>query len=152
MEMFTSYGHIKKPKWNHLSFDDFRPGHVPLTDSVYNLNRGGWVLETPNWVPGVHDKAPLMIYMWRQPFWILDEILEKVLLIPNGPMFRNFFLRWILGEVAHCKHTSMPDSQIYMYSKCSCQVYDVIPITLEIYGTFPCNYRWIIHWIYCFAL
>ena len=30
MDMFTSYGHIKKPKWNHRFFDDFRPGHVPL--------------------------------------------------------------------------------------------------------------------------
>ena len=28
-----------------------------LSDSVYTLNWGGWVLETPNWVPGV----PLMI-------------------------------------------------------------------------------------------
>ena len=32
-----------------------------LTNSVYTLNWGGWVLKTPNWVPGVHDKLPLMI-------------------------------------------------------------------------------------------
>ena len=32
-----------------------------LTDSNDTLNCGGWVLETPNWVPGVHDKVPLMI-------------------------------------------------------------------------------------------
>ena len=29
--------------------------------SGYTLNQGGWVLETPNWVPGVHDKVPLML-------------------------------------------------------------------------------------------
>ena len=27
-----------------------------LTDSAYNIIWGGWVLETPNWVPSVHDK------------------------------------------------------------------------------------------------
>ena len=32
-----------------------------LTDSVYTLDWGGWVLETSTWVPGVHDKVPLMI-------------------------------------------------------------------------------------------
>ena len=30
MDLFTSYGHIKKPKTNHRFFDDFRPGLVPL--------------------------------------------------------------------------------------------------------------------------
>ena len=33
---------------------------------------GGGVLETPNWVPGVHDKVPLKI---GGPFWILDETM-----------------------------------------------------------------------------
>ena len=28
-------------------------------DSIFNW--GGWMLETPNWVPGVHDKVPPMI-------------------------------------------------------------------------------------------
>ena len=32
-----------------------------LTDSVYTLNWGGWVLEMRNLVPGVHDRVPLMI-------------------------------------------------------------------------------------------
>ena len=32
-----------------------------LTDSVYTLNWGGWVMEMPNWVLGVLDKVPLMI-------------------------------------------------------------------------------------------
>ena len=32
-----------------------------LTDAVYTLIWGGLVLETPNWVPGVHDKVLLMI-------------------------------------------------------------------------------------------
>ena len=30
MDMFTSYGHNKKPKLYHRFFDDFRPGLVPL--------------------------------------------------------------------------------------------------------------------------
>ena len=29
-----------------------------LTGSAYTLNWGSWVLKTPNWVPGVHDKVP----------------------------------------------------------------------------------------------
>ena len=32
-----------------------------LTDSVSSLNWGGWVLESPNLVPGVYDKVPLVI-------------------------------------------------------------------------------------------
>ena len=32
-----------------------------LTNSVYTLNWGGWLLETLNWVPGVHDKVPLLL-------------------------------------------------------------------------------------------
>ena len=32
-----------------------------LTDCVYAYNWGGWLLETPNCVPGVQDKVPLMI-------------------------------------------------------------------------------------------
>ena len=36
-------------------------GDVYITDYVYTLNWGGWVLETPNSVPGMHDKVPLLI-------------------------------------------------------------------------------------------
>ena len=44
MEMSTSCGHIIKLKWNHRFFDDFRPGHVPLSSGgpgfkgVFSLN------------------------------------------------------------------------------------------------------------------
>ena len=32
-----------------------------FTDSAHTLNCEGWMLETPNWVPDVHDKVPLAI-------------------------------------------------------------------------------------------
>ena len=32
MDIFTSYGHINKQKWNHRFFEDFRPEHVPLNE------------------------------------------------------------------------------------------------------------------------
>ena len=35
MDMFPSYGHIIRLKWNHRFFDDFRPGHVPLNIKIY---------------------------------------------------------------------------------------------------------------------
>ena len=37
MDMFTSYGHINKLKLNHRFFDDFRPGHVPLTNLHFHI-------------------------------------------------------------------------------------------------------------------
>ena len=41
------------------SGNNWRCLHI-LTDSVYTFNWGGWVLETPNRVPGAHDKVPVM--------------------------------------------------------------------------------------------
>ena len=54
-----------------------------LTDSVYTLNWGESLLEMPNWVPGVHDKVPLMIGGAILPFWILDETLMGIYLLLN---------------------------------------------------------------------
>ena len=46
-----------------------------LTDPIYTLNcGGGGVLETPNWVPSVHDKVPLIIG-GAMPLLNLDETL-----------------------------------------------------------------------------
>ena len=41
MDMFTSYGHIIKLKYNHRFFDDFKPGHVPLIVMKINDNLPG---------------------------------------------------------------------------------------------------------------
>ena len=49
-----------------------------LTDSVYTLNWGGWVLETANWVPGVRDKVGPC------PFLILDETLVRTTIVFEG--------------------------------------------------------------------
>ena len=58
-----------------------------LTDSAYILNWGGWVLETPNWVPDVHDKVPLMIggaMTLSNPRLITDKCYTNVLCLWDG--------------------------------------------------------------------
>ena len=40
--MFTSYGHINKPKWNHRFLYDFRPGHVHLSAAFFIWNWHWW--------------------------------------------------------------------------------------------------------------